>query len=134
MAFEFLDHTADIKVKAWGKTIDSAFSEVVRAFSAYVSKEGEIKDELKKEIVVSGSDRKSMLYNLVDELIYLLDAERFVVSRGIVKVGRGKLKATLYGDNVKGYKGLDHVKAATYAEMFVGKKKGRYEIVMVWDI
>jgi len=132
--YEFLEHTADIKFRARGKTIEDAFENVVLAISEVLGKGKKIKAANRKNIKIEGSDKENLLYNFIDELIYLLDAEGFVVSKGKVEIEGNKLKAVLFGDDVGKYKDLDHIKAATYAEMFVGKRKGGWEIVAVVDV
>jgi SHS2 domain-containing protein len=134
MKYKFMKHTADIKFKAYGKTMNEAFCNVILAMSDYFGKGNNIEAVKRKKIKVEGDDAKSLLYNFLDELIYLVDAERFVVAGGKVKIKNGNLVGELWGDDVKNYKGLDHVKAATYSEMFVGKKKGKWEIVAVVDV
>ena len=83
-----------------------------------------------------GNDYESLLYNFVDELIYLLDTG-FVVSKAKIELRGFNLKAELYGDDIKKYN-LEGVKAATYAEMHVKKikLKGKdiWEAQMVLDV
>ena len=132
--FRFLEHTADIKFKAYGKTLNEAFENVILAVSDYLGKGNNIEAVKRKKIKVEGDDEKSLLYNFVDELIYLVDAERFIVSGGKVKIKDGKLEGELWGDDVKNYKGLDHIKAATYAEMEIKKEKKGWMIQCVVDV
>jgi len=134
MGYKFLEHTADIKFKAWGKTLNEAFSESVKAMSEFIGKGNKIGSRKKKIISVEGEDKKNLLYNFLDEMIYLLDAEGFVVAKGDVKIVGNKLSAELKGDDVKNYSGLDHVKAATYAEMFVGRKGKDWVVQAVVDV
>jgi len=142
MNYEFLEHTSEVKFKAWGDSLDMVFESVVSAIGVFFANGNNIKSVKKKKIVVEGNDRKSLLYNFIDELVYLFDAENFIVSKGKVVISKDKgshppalkLEAELIGDDSKKYKGLDHIKAATYAEMFVGKKKGRWEVVAVVDV
>jgi len=134
MKYEFLEHTADLKFRAFGKSLDEAFENVVLAFAEIISKGAKIRAVKKKGISLEGSDKKNLLYGFLDELIYLLDAEGFVVSRGKVKIKGNKLEAELFGDDSSKYKNLDHVKAATYAEMLVGKVGGRWRVQAVVDV
>jgi SHS2 domain-containing protein len=132
--FRYMEHTADIKFQAYGKSLNDAFGSVILAISDYFGKGNNIEAVKRKKIKVEGDDEKSLLYNFLDELIYLVDAERFVVSGGKVKIKDGKLVGELWGDDVKNYKGLDHIKAATYSEMKVKKDKNGWMIQAVLDI
>jgi SHS2 domain-containing protein len=82
---------------------------------------------------VTGSDKESLLYNFIEELLYLVDAKAFVLSKIKVKIDGNSLKAELSGDGTANYN-LDVVKAPTYAEIYVrGTSKG-VEIQMVVDV
>ena len=122
--FKFFDHMADIKFQAYGKTINEVFENSALAMSFYLSGEEKIASKKGKIINVQGQDYESLLYNFLDELIYLLDAESFVISKVEVQIMGFNLKAELYGDDAKKYK-LDHIKAATYAEMHIKKIKNK---------
>ena len=137
--FEFLEHTADIKFRAYGKTVNEVFENSVSALTSYLTKE-KISSKKTKIIRVEGNDYESVLYRLLDELLFLLDAEGFVVSKSEIQIKGFSLKAKLYGDYAKNYH-LDHIKAATYAEMHIkkvntklGKKTEYWEIQAVLDV
>ena len=132
--FEFLEHEADIKIRVCGRTLQEIFEKSVSAVSEYVS-EGK-KIESKKAITaeVVGNDSESLLYNFIDEIIYLIDAENFIPSKCSVMLRGNNLKAVFYGDYASNYSSLKHIKAATYSEMSVGKKGDGWEAVFVIDV
>lgn len=131
--FEFLDHTADIKVKAKGKTLNEVFENSVKAISQYVSGNQKIGNKKKKTIEAKGTDMESLLYNFIDEILYLIDAESFIPIKASVKIKGNTLKAELHGDSTKNYS-LDHIKSATYAEMTIKNMKNYWEAVFVLDV
>ena len=131
--FEFLEHTSDMKFKAYGKNPDVVFENAALAVSFYLSRGKTIKAKSKKLIEVEGEDTEALLYNFLDEILYLLDAENFAVSKAKVKIEDNKLKAAVYGDKASGYD-LDHIKAATYAEMYIKKTKSGWEAQAVMDV
>ena len=81
-----------------------------------------------------GNDKEAMLSSFIEELIYLLDADDFVVAKAKVSVKGKKLNAEIFGYDSKNYEELDHVKAATYAEMYVKKTSKGWEAQMVLDV
>lgn len=131
--FEFLDHTADIKFKAYGKTINEVIENCAAAFSSYIANEQKIKPAKGKIIDVRGDDKESLLYNFLDELIYLIDAENFIVTKASVTVRGYNLHAELYGDDASKYS-LKQVKAATYAEMYIKQDLKGWEAQVVLDV
>jgi SHS2 domain-containing protein len=128
MKFEFLEHTADVKFRAYGESLEEAFANSVLAFAELVGKGEKINARKSKVVNVMGSDKESLFYNFLEELIYLLDAENFIVAKAEVFFRGNNLRAELFGDDVKNYKELEGVKAATYAEMEV-KQSGKQWIV-----
>ena len=131
--FIFLDHTADIKFKIHGKDLNEIFENTVLALSKYISGDKKLKDKEERSIIIEGKDQESILYKFIDEIIYLLDAEGFVVKSAKVKIKDDKLTAELSGDNTSGYN-LNHIKAATYSEMYVKKTKTCWEAQAVVDV
>ena len=135
LKYEFLEHTSEIKFKAYGRILNEVFENAILAISDFITKGQKIKARRVKEIVVTGQDIESLLYNFLDEIVYLLDAEKFVVKKGEVFVRGNNIKATLYGDDAFLYSGLENVKAPTYSEMFVKKTdEGVWEIQAVLDV
>ena len=134
MKYRYLEHTADIKIQAFGKTLNQAFQNSALAITNYISKGEKIKSKLTKEISLKGTDQKSLLYKFLDEILYLFDAESFLTASAKIKIKENTLTAELKGDSSENYKDLDHIKAATYAEMHIKKSKGFYEIQFVVDV
>jgi SHS2 domain-containing protein len=138
MKFKFFPHTADIKFRAYGKNINEVFDNCALAFCEIIGRGDKIKNNKSKKIKLQGEDNESLLYNFIDELIFLLDAKNFLVCKSKVKVKcekKGlKLEGEVFGDNASKYEDLDHVKAATYAEMYVKKKSKGWEAQVVVDV
>ena len=136
--FVFLEHTADVKFQAFGKTIEECFENCALAMIASQYK-GKIKAiKKKKKIKVKGKDNESLLYNFLEGILFLVDSKRFLVSKVKVKMkesGKEKiLEAELFGDDIKNYKISWDVKAITYNEMFVRKEKNKYTAQVVIDV
>ena len=133
--FKFLEHTADIKFRAYGESLNEIFENCALAVSNYLSRTKKIKNKNKKIIKLKGEDNESLLYDFLDELIYLLDAKNFVVSKAKVKIKDNSLEAEIFGDSVSNYKDLDYIKAATYSEMYIKRKKDKtWEAQVVLDV
>ena len=132
--FEFLEHTGDLKFRAYGNSLNEIFENCALAVSSVLGRGKKIKDSKQKEITVSGKDNESLLYNFIDELIYLFDAEEFIVSKAEVKIKDGKLNCVVYGDNSINYDDLDAIKSPTYAEMYVKQKDKFWECQVVLDV
>jgi len=131
--FKFMSHTGDVKFQAYGKNLNEIFENMALAVSHILSRGKGIKPVKTRKIEVEGDDDKALLYNFVEELIFLLDSENFAVSSAKVKITGNKLAAEVSGDDASNYD-LDQIKAATYAEMYIEKREGRLEAQMVVDV
>jgi SHS2 domain-containing protein len=132
--YEFLEHTADIKFQAFGKTIEEAFKNSILATVNSICDE-KIKKNIVKKISVKRKDSESLLYGLLDEIVYLFDANSFLVSDvKKIKIKGNELEAELIGDSSKGYEIKEHIKSVTYSEMFVRKEKDKWICQVVLDI
>ncbi len=120
MKFKFLEHTADMKFQAFGKSLEEAFVNSALAMKEAISGKIRVKSRIKKKIKVKGKDKESLLYNFLEEILFLLDSEGFLFSKvKNLKIKDDKLEAELVGDKASEYKFSNEVKAVTYNQMFV---------------
>ena len=135
--FKFLEHTADMKFQAYGKTIEEAFKNSALALISVMTKD-KIKEKEKKKIKIEGKDLENLLYNFLEEFLILLDSENFVLSKiRKIKIEKKKhysLVADISGDNAENYEFNLDVKAVTYNEMFVKKEKDKFICQVVVDV
>ncbi len=140
MGFEYLGHTADEKIRATGKTLEEALSNAVLGVANMVVPIEKIEPREKREIEARGVDLESLLYDLVDNTIFLVDVEGFVPCRverlEVGKEGREMVaRGVLVGDLLsRGYERGVVPKAATYNDMGIREKNGEWELVFVVDI
>jgi SHS2 domain-containing protein len=131
--FKFLEHTADAKFQAFGKTLDKTFENAALAMFNVMYK-GKVKKTGKYKIKVKGSDKESLLYNFLEELLFLLDTKSFFLSSAKVKITDNMLEAEVSGDSAKNYKVMTDVKAVTYNEMFIKHEKDMWICQVVVDV
>ena len=135
MKYKFLEHTADVKFQAFGENIDEVFKNSVLALKETICGNKKIKEIKKKVVKIAGKDMESLLYNFLEEILYLLDAENFITSKvKNLKINKFVLEAVLVGDDSRNYKFTNNVKAVTYNEMFIKKQKGNWISQVVLDV
>ena len=76
--FKFLEHTADIKFQAFGKTMEEVFSNSALAMTNAMF-DGKVKSNVSKKIKVNGKDNERLLFEFLEELLVLLDSEDFIL-------------------------------------------------------
>lgn len=134
MKFEFLEHTGDLKFRAYGNNFEEMFESCALAVSSVFSKGKKIKNLKTKKINVEAKDNESLLYKFIEELIYLFDAEQFIVSKTKIKIKGNNLNCVAYGDESTKYKNLDAIKSPTYSEMYIRQKGKIWECQVVLDV
>jgi len=117
--FEYLEHTADCKFKAYGKDKVEQFKNAALAMFNVMVDTITINPLVVREINVTGDDECQLLYNFLEELLFLLDTESFLLHKVVELEIEGKvLHAKVCGDtDLEKYEISGDVKAVTYNEM-----------------
>ncbi|GIU70204.1 MAG: archease [Candidatus Woesearchaeota archaeon] len=141
--YEFFDKTADAKFKSYGYTLEESFSNALEAMNSIMFKIDDIKnyefEKEKREINVEGSNLENLLYNFLEEAIFLLSAESFIGLVDKIKITELEegyaLKAILLGTQSINIENYGEVKAVTYNEMHVKiNENGLWECQVVVDL
>lgn len=132
MKYKFLEHKADAKFKAFGKNLNEAFSNAALAMFSIMVNTKKVEGKIKKEIKVKGKDKKALLYNFLEELLFLLDTENFLLHKiEKLEIKNNELKAIILGDKInKKYEILGEVKAVTYNSMEIKEKPYMVQVVV----
>ena len=135
MAYEFLEHTADVKFRAKGDSKEDMFVSCVNALNETIRGDIKILEQVEREVSVVGKDVEELLYNFLEEFLFLLDSEGFLVAgvKDVVIEGMG-LRCIAMGDKAENYKFTNDVKAVTYSEMVVREEKGEWVGEVVLDV
>lgn len=139
MKFQFLPHTADLKVNAFGRTIEKSFENSALALKEAISGKTKTKSTIKKEIKVNAKDLDGLLYRFLEEFLYLLDAKDFILTEIakltiIHKKDGFSLHAIASGDKASNHRFHNDVKAITYNDMFVKKYPKKFIVQFVLDV
>lgn len=126
--FKFLEHTADVKFQAFGKSLNECFENAAKAMFAVMAEKVRGKGK-RKDLKAKGDDLPALLYNFLEELIFFMETEDLFLKD--VKVAIKKEDRFLLEAQVKGGKASEQevaivVKAVTYNQMFIKEEgKGR---------
>lgn len=143
MPYTFLEHTADVKILVEEPTLDEAFKTAAMALKQTMAENVEVKSKITRIITLEENDINDLLYRFMEEFIYLLDADDFLMSEIIdLEVNKDNeknlfvLSATISGDNASNYRFSNDVKAVTFNEMKIteDKKNNKCTIQIVLDV
>ncbi len=76
--YEYLEHTADIKFLAYGKTLEEVFENAALAMFNVMIDTGKVSGETAKEIFLKSPDLESLLVDWLSELLYLFEVDEIV--------------------------------------------------------
>ncbi|MBD3313206.1 protein archease [Candidatus Woesearchaeota archaeon] len=134
--YRFLEHTADAKMQAFGKDLEEAFSNAALGMFSLMFEPEKVEPKTEKEIDVEGKDRQALLYNWLEELIFLLDSDGFLLHEvKKLSIEGSRLHAVITGDKISDkYESHGDVKAVTYNEMDITQKPGKVTVQAVFDL
>lgn len=120
--WKFHPHTADAKFEAYGATLEELFLNAGVACFEIITETEKIQPKKEYPITIEAKKLTSLLFDYLDELLFLLDTEGLVVGTiddiTIEKTNEGySLSAIVKGDYHKNYDVSCNVKAVTYSDM-----------------
>jgi len=128
---------ADLLVEATGSTLGEAFANLALGMFNAMTPIGGIAEEEEFTLEAEGMDMESLLFNLMDEFLYLNDVEFLVPRRIEVEVDAENFtaEAKCVGER---FSRETHevgvaVKAVTYHMMEIRKKKNGWRVRVVFD-
>ena len=140
--YKFVDHTADVQVKSWGRNLEQAFAQTAYSLMATITPDlNKINPKIEKVLKVEAEDKEALLFDFLSEFLYIFDVEELVFSeievKSVKKVNEQfELQAILKGekfDKTKHDSGIE-VKAITYSFMKIEEELNKVEIDIVFDI
>lgn len=140
--FAFLEHTADVMVKAWGKTLEEALKAAAKAMFEVITDTSRVRPLVEVKVEVCGTDLENLLYRWLEELLYHHDTSNMVFSSFNVSPlysnERGEVCISGSAAGEPFDRGLHEprtvVKAVTYHNMRVWREGELYYVTFVLDI
>lgn len=124
--YEYLDHTADAKFLAYGKTLEEAFGNAALAMFNVMIDTDTVSNTISQNIGLTAEDLDGLLFDWLSEFLFLMDAENLIFGDFRVhsikqEGGQFHLNATVYGEAIDLSRHVfdTEVKAATYNNMQV---------------
>ncbi|MCL5261432.1 MAG: archease [Gammaproteobacteria bacterium] len=130
--FEFKDHPADIKIKAYGKDLPELFINSALGMMYFLFAEAKIKIDKKDIIEVHAENTESLLVNWLAEILMLSDINNRAYKKfKILEMNAKKIKAEI-GSGLA--IAQDEIKAVTYHELSIKQRQGKYIATFCCDI
>jgi SHS2 domain-containing protein len=126
-AFEFIDiTTADVAFLAYGRDLNELFANAALAMFEVMINTKQVEKKMEEKVYVEGHDLESLMFNWLNELLYVSDSKNLAFSEFDVKIDEKdfKLKAVCKGEEINPQKHETRtvVKACTYHQMKIWKE------------
>jgi len=139
--YEYLEHTADIKFLAYGKTLEEVFENAALAMFNVIIDTDKVSGETAKEITLKSPDLESLLVDWLSELLYVFEVDEIVfrefrVEKVMEEAGEYSITAQALGEKFypKSHPFETEIKAVTYNQLEVEKITNGWKAQVVVDI
>ena len=142
MPYKFFEDIAiaDVAFEATGKTEEKMFESAALAVTNTMVKDlKSVKNKVTNRITVNGNDIQTLLFNFLQELIFLKDAKLLLFSKFDIKMSKGKkMKLTVKASgeklDMKKHELLVDVKAVSMHNYKVEKTKYGWSASIIKDV
>jgi SHS2 domain-containing protein len=127
--YEYLDHTADVQIHAWGDSLSEAFENCAVGMFGYMTDLETVQESETITIEVQADDIETLLYQFLDEFLFTFSADPFMVCKRVrideFDLEAKRIKATGFGEpfDLDRHPQGTEVKAITYSNMQVLDKQ-----------
>ena len=128
---------ADLLVEGVGKTLGEAVANVALGMLNAITPLEGITERETYQVEAEGTDLQSLIFNLLDEILFLNDSEGLTAKSLTVKIDEERFKASAVGRGER-FSAKTHevgisVKAVTYHMMEIESIKDGYRVQVVFD-
>ncbi|MHB8792232.1 MAG: archease [Thermoleophilia bacterium] len=136
-AFEIVDHTADIGIRAFGSTEAEVFQNAATGMFSLIADLENVVETSDFLIEVEAEDRETLLVAWLNELLYLYDSNDMLLNRfELSELGETSLKGRAFGEpmDAKRHRLKTDIKAATYHMLRLTEESGRWQAEVIFDV
>ena len=131
--FRLIEHTADIGLVAYGKSLAEAFANAAYGLFSLIVEPNKVKEKESRKVTVQAQDAEGLLFNWMNELIYIFEVERLLFkSFNITEFTGQSLEAMCWGEryDLSRHQLRTGVKSATYHMLKVDGEKNRVQVIL----
>ena len=139
--FEFLEHTADVYVRAHGKTVEEAYENAALSMFETMTDSTKIAQTQEETVEVEAEDQYALLYSWLEALLVKSETEGMLYSKFQITEWKEtadifKIKAKIWGEKFapKKHPQKVAVKAVTYHLMVFIREVDKVILEFILDI
>ena len=77
----YIEHPSDVGFEVYGGTLEELYANAAIAMYSFMTDVDEIEEEEEREIDINSEDLYSLMFDWLDELIFLFDSESLVMKK-----------------------------------------------------
>lgn len=137
--FKYIEHTADLRFRAYGESLGECFQNAAKAMVSSMVGLESIDEDITEEMAIKAETLETLLHDFLSEMLFLFETKGLLFREFRVSLEEKrpyKLKAELSGEkyNPKKHQLKVEIKAVTYHELSVNKKKSTWTAEVLCDI
>jgi SHS2 domain-containing protein len=135
--FELLDHTGDMGIRVFGKSLPDLFRHAAEALFHVITDPETIQSKETRTISLQANDLEELLIDWLNEFIYLFDTQGLLFRDfDLLFLNAQSLEATVRGES---YDESRHpietiVKSATHHQLHIRREKGVWKAQIILDL
>ena len=147
LGYDYFDVTADIGFYAYGKSLEEAYENAGLAMFNVITDIKKVKKQESREFEIVSEDLVSLLYDYLEELLFLQDTEFLffsdfniniekIVDENSSSLENYKLTCSAYGEEINWdvHTHKSEVKAITFHKMCVKEEDGVFRLRTILDL
>ncbi len=135
--FEPLEHTADIGLRSYGKTLKEAFENAARGMFSLMTDLAKVENKKRYEVEVRSEDAEGLLVEWLNELVFLFETELGVFKDVEITDWdeKSRLQGFAYGEDIdlNRHQFETQIKACTY-HMLKISKNDLWKCQVIFDV
>ncbi|HAM39228.1 MAG TPA: hypothetical protein DCP53_07560 [Elusimicrobia bacterium] len=133
--FKLINHTADVGIIAYGKTLSELFANAAYGMFSLITEIEKVKEIGTIAISLQANNLEELLISFLNELQYYFSMKQLLFSKfEILNLLDTKLKASVSGEKISNHQILQEIKAATYHNLKIKKVKNIYQVQIIFDV
>ena len=135
MKYKILEHKADIKIKVFGKNLEELFKNAALAMAQILKRDPKLRihpNASKEKMKIKSLGREILLVDFLNEILARSQINKCLYRVSSFKIQDSSIEAELISYPVESFD--EDIKAATYHDLKISQKDGRFEVVILFDI
>lgn len=135
--YELFDHTADIGVHIFGRTLEEIYANGAYALFDLLTNLKRVEEKIRLPIQAQGKDPEELLVRWLSELLFLFESKGFLIKKITVSHSdQGSIKGEARGEyfDPSRHERKMEIKAVTYHQLTVKKTNGIWKARVIFDV